>query len=76
MIASAKEDMSWVMDLVIRNGTVITAGEISQTDVGIEGEIVTQIGRGLGPAPKRLTPTARICFLAESMSTPIWTLSC
>ena len=29
------------MDLVIRNETAVTAGEFSQTDVGIEGGIVT-----------------------------------
>ena len=60
------------MDLVIRNGTVITAGEISQ----IEGEIVTQIGRGLGPAPQEINANGTYLFLAESMSPPIWTLSC
>jgi hypothetical protein len=30
---------------------------------------------GLVQPHKRLTPTARICFLAESMSTPAWTVS-
>ena len=48
------------MDLIIRNGTVVTHGEIYQADVGIEGGKVKQIGQGLGPAPKRSTLPANI----------------
>ncbi len=50
------------MDLIIRNGTVVTAGEISQADVGIEGGKVKQIGQGLGPAAKEIDATDKYLF--------------
>ncbi len=49
------------MDLVIRNGTVVTAGEISQADVGIQAGLVKHIGRDLGPAAKEIN--AEGCYL-------------
>ena len=49
------------MDLVIRNGTVVTAGEISHADVGIEAGLVKQIGKDLGPAAKEIDASG--CYL-------------
>ncbi len=52
------------MDLVIRNGTVITSGDISQSDVGIEAGLVKQIGQigmDLGPTAKEID--AKGCYL-------------
>jgi dihydropyrimidinase len=42
------------MDLIIRNGTVVTAGETFQADIGIEGGKIKQLGHGLGPAAKEI----------------------
>ena len=50
------------MDLVIRNGTVVTAGEIAQADVGIEAGKVKQIGQGLGPAAREIDATDNYLF--------------
>jgi dihydropyrimidinase len=36
------------MDLVIKNGTVVTATETYQADIGVDGETISLIGRGLG----------------------------
>ena len=50
------------MELVIRNGTIVTAGEIAQADVGIEAGKVKLIGRGLGPAAKEIDATDKYLF--------------
>lgn len=50
------------MDLVIRNGTVVTAGDVTQADVGIEGGKVKQIGVGLPPAAKEIDATGKYLF--------------
>ncbi len=50
------------MDLVIRNGTVVTAGEISQTDVGIEGGVIRQLGHGFGPATREIDANGKYLF--------------
>lgn len=50
------------MDLVIRNGTIVTAGEISQADVGIEAGKVKQIGQGLGPAAAEIDASGKYLF--------------
>jgi dihydropyrimidinase len=42
------------MDLIIRNGTVVTVGETFQADIGIEGGKIKQLGHGLGPAAKEI----------------------
>lgn len=47
------------MDLIIRNGTVVTHGDIYQADVGIEGGKVKQIGQGLGPAAKTIDASGK-----------------
>ena len=35
------------MDLVVKNGTIITASDIYQADLGMEGEKIAFIGHGL-----------------------------
>ena len=35
------------MDLVIKNGTIVTANESYQADIGIDGETISLIGRNL-----------------------------
>ncbi len=50
------------MDLVIRNGTIVTSGDITQADVGIEGGKVKQIGQGLGPAAREIDATGKYLF--------------
>ena len=50
------------MDLIIRNGTVVTHGDIYQADVGIEGGKVKQIGQGLGPAAKAIDAGGKYLF--------------
>lgn len=42
------------MDLILRNGTVVTASDTIAADVGIEDGRVKQIGLGLGPAAKEI----------------------
>ena len=52
------------MDLVIRNGTGVTAGDISQADVGIEVGLVKQIRHvGTDPGPAAEESDAAGCFL-------------
>jgi dihydropyrimidinase len=50
------------MDLVLRNGTVVTASDVYQADVGIEGGKVKQIGQGLGPAAKEIDVSGKYLF--------------
>ena len=35
------------MDLVVKDGTIVTASDIYQADVGVEGEKIAFIGHGL-----------------------------
>ena len=51
------------MDLILRNGTVVTATDTVQADVGIEGGVVKQIGRALaGPAAREIDVAGRYLF--------------
>jgi dihydropyrimidinase len=51
------------MDLILRNGTVVTATDRVSADVGIEGGLVKQIGLGLaGPAAREIDVTGRYLF--------------
>ena len=61
------------MDLIIRNGTVVTAGETFQADIGIEGARSSNLATGLVRPQKRSTPAASISSQAELMSTRMWT---
>ena len=42
------------LDLVIANGTVVTAGDVVDCDVGISGGVVTRLGRDLGEATETI----------------------
>lgn len=50
------------MDLIIRNGTVVTASDMYQADVGIEAGKVKHIGQGLGPAAKEIDAKGKYLF--------------
>ncbi|MCS6926177.1 MAG: dihydropyrimidinase [Candidatus Binatia bacterium] len=50
------------MDLIIRNGTIVTASDIMQADVGIEAGKVKQIGYGLGPAAREIDARGQYLF--------------
>ncbi|MEW6299586.1 MAG: dihydropyrimidinase [Thermodesulfobacteriota bacterium] len=50
------------MDLIIRNGTIVTGSEISQADVGVEAGKVKQIGQGLGPAGREVDARGKYLF--------------
>jgi len=36
-------------DLVIRNGTVVTAADIASCDIGVRDGVITTLGRSLAP---------------------------
>lgn len=50
------------MDLIIRNGTMVTASDVVQADVGIEAGTVKQIGHGLGPAAREIDARGQYLF--------------
>jgi dihydropyrimidinase len=50
------------VDLLLRNGTVVTAAETYKADVGIEGGIIKQIGLDLGPATQTIDATGKYLF--------------
>jgi dihydropyrimidinase len=47
-------------DLVIRNGTVATAADAMQCDVGIKDGIVVALGRDLGPGGREIDATGKL----------------
>ena len=47
-------------DLVLRGGTVVTATDLFEADVGITGEIVTALGWGLGPGAREIDAKGRL----------------
>src|SRR5690348_4402051 len=47
-------------DLVIRNGTVATAGDTAVCDVGIKTGVVATLGKGLGSAARDIDATGRL----------------
>ena len=44
-------------DCVIRNGTVVTASDVTACDVGIVDGVITALGRDLGPAAREIDAT-------------------
>lgn len=65
------------MDLVIRNGTVATASDTFQADVGITGGRITALGEGL-TAPREIDATGKLvlpggieahCHIAQESAT-------
>ncbi|HTT81140.1 MAG TPA: dihydropyrimidinase [Stellaceae bacterium] len=47
-------------DLVIRNGTVATASDTAQCDIGVRGGVIVALGRGLAPGMRDIDATARL----------------
>ena len=47
-------------DLVIRNGTVATAADTMECDVGIKDEIVGTLGRNLGPGTHEIDAIGKL----------------
>lgn len=58
------------MDLILANGRIVTAHESHDADIGIEGGVVKQIGRGLGPAGRTVDCSASSCSPAASTCIP------
>ena len=50
------------MDLLLSNGTIVTAAETYQADVGIEGGTIKQIGVDLGPATRTIDASGKYLF--------------
>ncbi|EAS50144.1 dihydropyrimidinase [Aurantimonas manganoxydans SI85-9A1] len=46
-------------DLVIQNGTIATASDVFQADIGIRDGVIVQIGRDLGEAVESIDATGR-----------------
>jgi dihydropyrimidinase len=47
-------------DLVIRNGTVATAADTTECDVGIRAGVVATLGRGLGPGAREIDAAGKL----------------
>jgi dihydropyrimidinase len=47
-------------DIVIRGGTVATASDSFQADVGIAGESIAAVGRDLGPAKREIDASGKL----------------
>ena len=50
------------MDMILANGTIVTAHESYEADIGIEGGVIKQIGHGLGPAGRTVDCSGKILF--------------
>ena len=47
-------------DLVIRNGTVATASDTTQCDVGIKDGVVATLGRGIAPGAREIDAAGKL----------------
>src|SRR5579872_5100124 len=47
-------------DLVVKNGTVVTAADTQHCDIGIKDGTVVALGRGLGPAAREIDARGKI----------------
>jgi dihydropyrimidinase len=47
-------------DLVIRNGTVVTAADTTSCDVGVEDGVVTMLGRGLAAGTREIDASGKL----------------
>ena len=61
---TAQPGIGWQaqVDLLLRNGTIVTAAETYQADVGIEGGTVKRIGFELGPAARVVDVSGKYLF--------------
>ena len=48
------------LDLVIRGGTVATASDVFQADVGVTGEEIVALGAGLGPGRREIDARGKL----------------
>ena len=48
------------LDLVIRNGTVVTASDSVLADVGVKDGVVVELGRRLGPAQREIQAAGKL----------------
>jgi dihydropyrimidinase len=49
-----------MFDVIIAGGTVVTASDTVECDVGISGGVVTALGRGLGPAKETIDAAGKL----------------
>jgi dihydropyrimidinase len=54
--------LAHTVDLLLRNGTIVTAAETYRADVGIEGGTIKQIGLERGPAQRTLDVAGKYLF--------------
>src|SRR5215203_1022677 len=47
-------------DLVIRNGTVATASDTTQCDIGVKDGVVATLGRGIGPGAREIDAAGKL----------------
>src|SRR5438477_3573714 len=47
-------------DLIIRNGTVVTAADIASCDIGVRDGVITTLGRNLGPGIREIDASGRL----------------
>ena len=47
-------------DLVIRNGTVVTAADTTQCDIGVKDGVVAILGRGLPAGAREIDAAGRL----------------
>jgi dihydropyrimidinase len=57
---SGRVDAGSSFDLVIRNGTVATAGDVIRCDIGVRDGRIAALGDGLGPARSVIDATGRL----------------
>ncbi len=50
------------MDLILQGGTIVTASETYEADLGIAGGTIKQIGRELGPAGRTIDVSGKYLF--------------
>ena len=49
------------MDLRIKNGTIVTESQVVKADVGVDGGVVTHVGKGIeGPASRVLDAAGKL----------------
>src|SRR6266702_4131512 len=58
--SAAKDGIMQAFDLVIRGGTLVTATDTVEADVGIRGEMVAAIGRGLDQGRREIDARGKL----------------
>ena len=65
VVVAMDGERRYVTDPIIHNGTVVTAGETFQADIGIAGVRSGNLATGLARPQKRSMPAASISSRAE-----------